>query len=421
MLKVVHITAHLGGGIGRVLSSLAIYSLKKKRIEHVIITLEKTQNEHFEKICLINNIHVYLAKECDFNQIINDADIVQLDWWHHPLMSEFMVKYLGNIKCRLVLWSHVSGITYPFIPYDLINYADEFIFSAPYSLENKHWSKEQLKSICNKSNVIVSSGLDVINNINKKKHNEFNVGYIGFLGYEKMNPEYIKFCEAVKDIYNICFIVAGDVEYGKKFLEDVEQSPIKNKLKVKGYITDVNEYFQKIDVLGYILNSDHYGTAENVLLEAMAAGVVPVVLNQGCEKYIVEDGVTGLIVNNIDEYRKAILFLYNNPDKREELGKNAALHVIEKYHISKTILYINKIYDRLMNQSKRLHNAEAVLGTTPYEWFKSCYRGELHNIKGTAMSDTKGSILHYFHYYKEDAKLKEIIEINNSKINKEIK
>jgi glycosyltransferase involved in cell wall biosynthesis len=417
MIDVVHITAHLGGGVGRILSSLAIHSMKN--INHVIITLENTENKHFEELCFENNIKVYCVTECNIMNILNNADIIQLDWWHHPLMSEFMVKYLSNIKCRLVIWSHISGVTYPHIPYKLINYADEFIFSTPYSLENKYWSKENLKEIYDNTHIVVSSGLETINYINKKKYDGFNIGYMGFLSYNKTHPEYVKYCEAICDINSIKFIIVGDELYGKELIKDVKDSVIlRDKVRLEGYSTDVNKYFKVMDVFAYILNPEHYGTAENVLLEAMAAGVVPVVLNQGCEKYIVEDKVTGLVVNGINEFREAIKFLYDNPSEIKRLSQNASKCIISKYNINNTIKSINEIYNSLIKKQKKNHDAKKILGNTPYEWFKFCYIGNLNNIKGNAFAETKGSAKHYLKYFKYDEKLNNIVKINE--INKVI-
>ncbi|OOM16262.1 glycosyltransferase family 4 protein [Clostridium saccharobutylicum] len=416
MKTVVHITAHLGGGVGRILSNLAIHSLKQNNIEHIIITLEETENKQFEKICNQNNIKVYLANECDLIGILDHADIVQLDWWHHPLTSEFMIKYLDKIQCRLVIWSHISGISYPYIPIKLIRYADIFIFSTPYSLENEFWSQDEKNHILNNTKVIVSSGLEINEAVNKKVHNEFNIGYVGFLNYSKTHPEFVKYCEAVSDIPNVKFKIVGDKSYGKELIKDVSNSTLlKGKFDFLGYSNDVCECFEQFDVFGYILNPKHYGTAENVLLEAMASGVVPIVLNQGCEKYIVENKVTGLVVNNIDEYQIAVKWLYNNPDKCRILSCNASKYIIDKYHIKNTVVEMNEVYNEIINRPKILHNAKGVIGETPYDWFLSCYKGELNKIQDNAFAETKGSVKHYLKYFVNDIRLRKVVENNESR------
>lgn len=416
MIKVLHVTAHLGGGVGRVLSSLAINSLKSD-VEHIILVLEKTENDQFEKLCKQNNIKVYIAEECDLNVLLSDADIVELDWWHHPLTSEFMDKYLGKIETRLLIWSHISGCSYPYIPVKLINYPDEFVFSSPYSYENKFWSEEEYKEIKDNINVVVSSGLELKKSVDKKEHDSFNIGYIGFLNYSKIHRDFVKYCESVSNIPNVQFILVGDKSYGEELIEDCSNSQlIKDKIEFTGYSNNVYEELSRFDVFGYILNPEHYGTAENVLLEAMAAGVVPVVLNQGCEKYIVKHMKTGILVNTIEEYKQAIEWLFNNPSELKKMSVNASKNIIENYHIISTVTKMNHIYSKLMNNKKKYHDSSEVIGNTPYEWFLTCNKDDIYNLQGNAFAETKGSAKHYLKYFNNDKQLSDIVNRNKEKL-----
>ncbi len=417
MIKVVHITAHLGGGVGKILSSVAIHSKGDYEYEHIIITLEATKTIQFEEMCKKNWIKVFLAKECDVNNILVNADIVQVDWWHHPLMSQFMMKYLGKISCRLLVWSHVSGCSYPNIPYEFVSFPDAFVFTTPYSYENTFWTDQQREQIINKSDVVVSSGLDFHEIIEKKIHTGFNVGYIGFLSYNKTNPKFVQYCESASDITNIKFDVVGDLSYGEQLIKDVNNSKlIRDKLLFSGYSLNVLENLSEFDVFGYPLNPNHYGTAENVLLEAMGAGVVPIVLNQCTEKYLVQNMQTGLVVNSISEYGDALRWLYQNPILRGKLGNNASNYVIKEYYIKSTIKKLNVVYERVLKVDKKIHNPNPFLGATAYDWFSSCYVGDENHITGNAFAETKGSAKHYFKYFKEDKKLREVVEKNESRI-----
>ena len=85
MKKILHITAHMGGGVGRVLSRIATYSNNNSCYRHKIILLERPEKINFIEECINNNVEVVV--ESDFNNIIDEAllvDIVQLEWWHHP-------------------------------------------------------------------------------------------------------------------------------------------------------------------------------------------------------------------------------------------------------------------------------------------------------------------------------------------------
>ena len=90
------------------------------------------------------------------------------------------------------------------------------------------------------------------------------------------------------------------------------------------------------DVFGYPLNKEHYGTGEQVLLEAMGAGVVPVTLDTGCEQFLIDHGENGLIVSSLQEYSEALNFLYHHEDELKRMSVNA----------------INKIRKLMQNQEK---------------------------------------------------------------------
>ena len=70
--------------------------------------------------------------------------------------------------------------------------------------------------------------------------------------------------------------------------EEAETLGIADKLEIVGKIPDIKPYLSKFDVFAYPLNPNHYGTAEQVLQEAMAAGIVPVVMNNPAEKILVK-------------------------------------------------------------------------------------------------------------------------------------
>lgn len=66
--------------------------------------------------------------------------------------------------------------------------------------------------------------------------------------------------------------------------------------------------------------AEHFGIST---VEAMGAGVVPVVFNAGGQKEIVEDEVSGLLWNTIDQLQEKTIELSTNNSLRERLSKNA--------------------------------------------------------------------------------------------------
>lgn len=408
-MNILHITAHLGGGVGNILTGVC--NLDKLNT-HKILCMEKTINTHFFDIAVKNATEIFFYDNKNAKQYLDWADIVQVEWWHNPLVAQFMVKELSKAETRLVVWSHISGCNYPRTPIEFIKSTDAFAFTSHFSYENPSFDQKEVSFVKANCSVIPSSA-NSFDEIGKRtEHHTFNVGYIGFLGYNKLSPKFIKYCEAIGKMPNIRFIIVGDLNYAQELLGDIESSTIKEQFIVKGYSKDVASELACMDVFGYPLYFDHTGTTENTLLEAMAAGVVPIVLNQCSEKYVVENGKTGFCVDSIEQYAQVIAGLYNDKQQLEEMSYNCSKYVKENYSVYNTVKKLQETYSRQMEKPKRTHELEKVFGKTPYDWFLSCYKGDLHRIDGLAISKTKGSLVQFASCFPQDKKLETLLKEN---------
>lgn len=76
------------------------------------------------------------------------------------------------------------------------------------------------------------------------------------------------------------------------------------------------------DLIKHPERAEHFGIST---VEAMGAGAVPVVINSGGQKEIVEDGVNGLLWSKLSELKEETLILINHKGLLEDLGKSAKL------------------------------------------------------------------------------------------------
>lgn len=401
MANILHITAHLGGGVGKILCAICCTDSKNS---HKILCMEETKNKHFYKIIYDSGIEI-LEKVFD-EKLFDWTDIVEVEWWHHPKVTQFMVETLSKIETRLLVWSHISGCNYPYITSSFIRSVDQFLFTSEYSYENPFFIKEDIEYIRNNCDVVNSVATNFDFYVHRKSHDKFSVGYLGYLGYSKLSEKFVDLCKSISHIPNIVFPIIGDLSCAKDLLHDIKNSGISNKFQILGYRTNVFEDLFSMDVFGYPLYSNHTGTTENALLEAMAAGVVPVVFNQCCEKYIVKDQETGIIVNTPEDYRTAIYRLYKDKSFLKKLSDNCQRYIRENFSLSITIEKLNQYYIKLLKTDKKYHeDLINAFGETPFEWFKSCYIGDLDNIRGLAMAENKASLRQYFSYFPQDKQL----------------
>ncbi len=419
MIKVLHITAHLGGGVGKALSGLVAGSISlTPLIKHTIVTLEKQEKAQFiERIRSCGCNVIVCPRQEDLNDLIQDSDIVQLEWWNHPAT----LKALCNTalpSMRLLVWCHISGLYNPIIPKGLIHAADRFLFTSPCSYEAPGIS-DLLPIRADQIGVVSSSGgFDDLNKINNNSEN-LSVGYIGSLNFAKLHPRYVDFVSAVKK-QDFQVRVIGDLA-NKEILEhQCEIAGRKRLLEFRGYTNDVASELSSVNVLAYLLNPEHYGTSENALLEAMAAEIVPIVLNNPAERHIVDHENTGFIVSTPIEFAGVIEWLSQNPSERKKIGKQAAESVRSRFSVEKMTFSLNDHYKAISTMAKRSIAFTDIFGSEPGDWFLACQCNPALYLSDTdsdryksgfsvygLVERTKGTIFHFMQYFPNDSKLNE--------------
>ena len=421
MINILHISAHLGGGVGRVLLSYLDKINSDIHFNHSIYCLD-TINKNAKAELLRNDIlfdECMSAKQGELLRLIALADIVVIHWWNHPLLYDFMVRYTLP-QCRLVIWSHVSGNKPPQVfSKALFDYPDYFVFTTPMSYLNsevKSYQKDQ-----NKFKVIWSTGgLDHVKNVRKKKHNGFNIGYIGTVDFSKMYPNFVQMCSKI-DIQDVKFIVCG-TGHVELLQEQANQLGVAHKFEFTGHIDDIGKYLGQFDVFGYPLNRGHYGTCDQALAEAMGCGIVPIVFDNLMECHMVNDMSSGLVVKDEVEYIRAMIELYENISLRDSIAKKAKEEALKRFSIDVMIEEWKAIFIEIMNKrktSKSWGGKYSGMKVKSYQIFlesigKYADKFESNNIKEISkllhsssswQSRTKGSLKHYSSFF-DDKQLK---------------
>lgn len=432
MTKILHISPHLGGGVGRVLLNYLSINKTNEKYFHEIICLDRI-NPNSKNILEENSLNYiencYNNTELILNKI-SETDIVVIHWWNHPFLYDLLIRN-ELPPCRLIFWSHVSGESAPNIfTNTLFDYPDLFVFTTPMSYLNKkvlqYNDKSKFKDIWS------TAGVEYTKNIIHKKHKDFIVGYIGTVDYAKMYPNFIKMCAKI-NIPNIKFIICGEGSSLDKMKKDVKNMGLDKKFIFTGYVEDITVYLSQFDVFGYPLNSAHYGTCDQVLAEAMSCGIVPVVFNNSMESYMVHNLYSGFVVPNEEEYIKKIFTLYQNKTLKYRLGENAKNEAKSKFSVKQTIDNWEKLFNQILNKdktakiwkkkyTKTLTSIDIFyesIGTfsilfkehmnSPSKKSKERIEKAISDNNGW-ISKTKGSPFHYLDFLKDDKKLKQLCD-----------
>ncbi len=351
-LKVLHLTTHLGGGIGTVVLSY-LSKVINGPFEHEVLCLnyaDRYSIKTSKKIGLKLSDHMY-QRISEVLDSVAKADIVLIHWWNHPLMADFLVRNTLPAS-RVILWSHIMGSTPPQnFTNKILKYPDIFVFTTPISLnikEVKRLPEKYKKSL----RVIWSTGgIERLKLIKPKRHAGFNIGYIGTIDFSKMHPNFLNISSKVK-IPNSTFIVIGGPNE-EELKQKATRLGVDGKFQFTGFLPKRKtwEYLSSLDVFGYLLAPHHYGTCDQSLQESMAAGVVPVVLANPMESYMVKNGITGIVVKNQTEYIKALHDLYHNHKLRKVLSKNARQYA-QNFSLEKMIAEWDKVFKEALRLPK---------------------------------------------------------------------
>lgn len=349
-----HITPHLGTGVGTVTLEYLKNEVIRNNHTHRVLALDSI-NAQAKKI--LNNLNIQ-HQDCLFKSLsmiqdaISAADIVLIHWWNHPLLSTFLMSETLP-ECRLILWCHISGIEAPNnLTLNTLKYPDQFIFTTPMSFRSKYI--ERLSSLEKQKleNIWSTGGVERLSFLKPSSHDGIIIGYIGNLDFTKLNPGFISLCEMVED-KTVKFVVIGG-PVNTQLINQARNSSIANRIEFTGYISEEEKWkhLSTFDIFGYPLAPHHFGSCDQSIQEAMAAKVPVVVLDNPMESYMVKNNQTGLVCKTYAEYANALNLLIKNKGLRDTLGANAKEFAYSEYSISRAAERWDQAFNKLLSTPK---------------------------------------------------------------------
>lgn len=353
-MRILHLTPHLGGGVGRVLLNYMEHDGSTTDHEHAIACLEYANEDALRRASSLGiPVSDQLAEDpATLLDSISRADITLIHWWNHPLLWQLMLDQ-PLPPARVLLWSHVAGHTAPQVfTRDLIFFPDRFVLATEFSRESsviRDLTREEREQAVR--TVFTCAGIEHVQDVTPRPHDGFRIGYIGTVDYCKMHPSFLAWCAAA-DIPDVVFVVCGGDRH-EDIRAEAEAMGIAHRFQFLGQVPDIRSHLATFDVFGYPLNRAHYGTGEQVLIEALAAGVPPVVLGGGAESHVVTDGIDGLVVDDEADYPRALEQLHGDPDLRRRLAHNARTGARQHYTIESTARAWNAVFDEVLTLPRR--------------------------------------------------------------------
>lgn len=125
---------------------------------------------------------------------------------------------------------------------------------------------------------------------------------------------------------NITYTVMG----GGKYLDMVKEKAKRYDVDVKftGHVGDPKPILSNSDIFAYYSVHDNF---PNAILDSMASGLPTLTNKVGAVQEIMEDGYTGYIAENRDDYKDKLFALINDPDLRGRMGVEGRKRVEKEY------------------------------------------------------------------------------------------
>ncbi|WP_129670943.1 glycosyltransferase family 4 protein [Candidatus Chloroploca sp. Khr17] len=346
-MKIVHIIERFSSaGPERSLIAAAKYAAQLGlEQEHLVCTLEKTGSPVAVIMARQAGVRVLLGPDPTLRtELLTQADIVLIHFWNNPALWQFLRGPLPPM--RLIFWLMILGAYPPqVVPAALFDVADLVVATTPATLDLPEFAKRGTPVIYSMAD------FDRLAGFAPRPHEGFNIGTIGgSLDATKLHPSFVAMSAAVQ-LPEAHFIICGGG--GEEIRQQVEAHGLGDRFTFHGYVENIRTVLEVCDIFGYPLNPTTYATSEKVLQEAMWVGVPPVVLAHPGVRALVEDGVTGLVVEREADYAAAITWLYQHPDERERLGRNAQAYARRTFAPERLVRQFADLFAMQMAHPKR--------------------------------------------------------------------
>jgi glycosyltransferase involved in cell wall biosynthesis len=394
-MRILHVTPHLGGGVGK--AHAALSAALPDIVQQTFVLLEAPRERRYIDMIEAAGARVLTADNlAHVAALAGESDIVQFEFWNHPRMFECLAR-AEFPAMRSVFWSHISGIAKPLIQPALMAEAARFVFTTGASLASA--SVAALRRKTHKKVSVINSGFGFPGAAPRIARGRVpGIAYLGTVDFAKMHPGFFDAIDTLGDD-SVCVGVWGEVDPQGAVVARANAMRHSGRVKFMGRTSDPAAALANADIFFYPLQRDHYGTAENALVEAMSLGLAPLVLDNPAEKAIVQDGQTGFVASSIEEIGSLLEMLLLLPDVREKISRNAIRAIAETRTPAMSAQDFMTVWLSMLAEPSRVCDFASAIGSMPAEWFLSTQRlagtAWVPEEANVAAPPAKGTLAHF--------------------------
>lgn len=406
-MKILHVVPHLGGGVGR--AHAAIAGLLPKTIKQTFVLLEAPRDRRYAEAVEAAGARVLVADGLALvTRLAKESDIVQFEFWNHPRLFGCLAR-CDFPAIRAVFWSHISGLFRPVIPPGLIEAAGRFVVTTEASKSVA--AIAALHKTAPHKFAVINSGFGFEDSPPPVAQPDAPIAYLGTVDFAKMHPWFFDAIDRFVGA-DIKASVWGDADLDVTLYARQMRHP--QRVLFRGQTAEPARALSGASIFFYPLQRDHYGTAENALVEAMSLGLVPVVLDNPAEMAIVKDGENGLIARSIDECVARLQMLLDSGKLRTEMGQAAIRSVVETRAPALSARKFTDLWQGLLNEPSRHIDFRKAIGNSPADWFLATQRlpGEIYQLDTAGPTRAaKGTLAHFQTVFAGDKELEKLARL----------
>ncbi len=181
------------------------------------------------------------------------------------------------------------------------------------------------------------------------------VGVVAILRHWKGHRFLLKAVPEVVSKYpDAKFIIAGNGPQWNNLQKQIRDLGIENNVIMAGFRKDAPEIMAALDI--FILPSVASEATSQVIPQALAIGKPVIASNAGGLPEIVEDGVTGLLVEPKDHngIAKAIIRMAGNREETEKMALKGREKILKDYTFQGMIENTAGIYEQLLKKTEKI-------------------------------------------------------------------
>ncbi|MDA7742040.1 glycosyltransferase family 4 protein [Francisellaceae bacterium] len=280
---------------------------------------------------------------------LEGIDIIQTQFFFGELIGFFIKLLRPEIKLVVAFVGPFPPAgTKLFFSKQIYKKVDAVVYVSKYV---KYEKEKQFPSLGFIKSKVIYNGVP-IRTIAPKSHADSYVRLIsvsGLVGWKNILVlfETLVILKQVLKTVNIELYVLGDGPERQNLERYVLENRLEKNVFLLGYCTDVQTMLDQADIYVHPAYSEGFGIA---VAEAMAAGKPIIVANAGALPELIENGVSGLVVDPFDSeaWAEAIIKLLEDENYARELGKQAKLRAENKFSVKQFVLNYEKLYQQLL-------------------------------------------------------------------------